>query len=380
MEKDSTNKYAVLILAPVGEDGPVLHRTLSRDGLKCCICASIEELCQGISNGAGTALIAEETLSMQNIGQLVGVIEQQPEWSDFPLLIMASQGITPDRTWAILDSTKKTLNAKILDRPVLARTLLTAVRSALRSRESQYRVAEELIRRKETEISLLRVNEELESFSYSVTHDLRNPLQITKMFAEILSNECQESLNDECQVYLHQILSGTVRMGSIIEDISALTKISRQELELIELDMSDMARSSVAELAAADPERTVRVKVQDGLKAVVDQRLIKVALGNLFSNAWKYTAKVKEPQIEFGAFEKNGKRVFFVRDNGAGFNMQYAHKLFVAFKRLHPDKEFRGTGVGLAIVERALKRHGGKVWAEGEKDRGATFYFTLPET
>ena len=379
MENRSEKNYAVLILSPVGEDGAVLKDTLSKDGLECCICASIEELCQGISGGAGTALIAEEALSVQTIELLAGAIEQQPEWSDFPLLIMASQGIAPDRTWAILDSTQKPLNANILERPVLARTLVAAVRSALKLRESQYRVAEELIRRKETERSLLAANEELESFSYSVTHDLRSPLQVTKIFAEILLNECQETLNEECRDYLHQIHSGTERMGSIIDDLLALSRISRQETVYTQTDLSDMARASVRELAAAHPGRTVKAKIQDGLKARVDQRLMSVALGNLLSNAYKYSQKRDDPQVEFGAFEKDGERVYFVKDNGEGFDMQYAHKLFTPFKRLHSDKEFTGTGVGLAIVQRAIKRHGGKIWAEGEKGKGATFYFTLSE-
>lgn len=158
-----------------------------------------------------------------------------------------------------------------------------------------------------------------------------------------------------------------------------LSKISRQEIEIVDLDLSELTRLTINELSSANPNRKVTVKIQNELKARADARLMSVTLGNLLGNAWKYTEKTAHPLIEFGAFEKDGRRIFFVKDNGVGFDMGQSDKLFEPFQRLHSEKEFKGTGVGLAIVERAIKRHGGKVWAEGEMGKGATIYFTLNE-
>lgn len=156
-----------------------------------------------------------------------------------------------------------------------------------------------------------------------------------------------------------------------------LSKISRQEIEIVDIDMSEMAHLAIKELSSIYPQRTVEVKIQSGLKRRADARLMSVTLGNLLGNAWKYTEKTEHPIIEFGAFENDGAQIFFVKDNGVGFNNNQAGKIFVPFQRLHSEKEFKGTGVGLAIVERAISRLGGKIWAEGEVGKGAVFYFTI---
>lgn len=221
------------------------------------------------------------------------------------------------------------------------------------------------------------LNKELESFSYSVAHDLRNPLKTISGFVEALTEDCSGMLNEECKDYLKRIKRGTERMNSIIEDILALARISRQEIEIVDLDMSIMARLSIDELNAADPDRKVEIEIQDGLNARADPRLMSVILGNLLSNAWKFTLKVQHAKIEFGAFEKMGQAVYFIKDNGAGFNKINASKLFTPFQRLHSEQDFPGMGVGLAIVERAINRLGGKIWAESELGRGAVFYFTI---
>ncbi len=251
---------------------------------------------------------------------------------------------------------------------------LVDVTEAKRSVEALKLSEQELRRRTE---DLAACNEELESFSFSVAHDLRTPLQITKSFVEILLKECMENFDQECHDYLQLIHSNTQRMGSIIDDLLALTKISRKEMELTDIDLSEMARLSVKEISEINPDRAVDVKIQDGLRVRGDARLMSLVLGNLLDNAWKYTAKEEYAHVEFGAFEKDSETVYYVKDNGTGFDMKYAHKLFAPFKRLHSDKEFYGTGVGLAIVERAIKRHGGRVWAEGARGEGAVFYFTL---
>jgi PAS domain S-box-containing protein len=224
---------------------------------------------------------------------------------------------------------------------------------------------------------LAAANRELESFSYSVAHDLRNPLRTIDSLVDFLIEDCSTNLDGECKDYIARIKQGTRRMNSIIDDLLALSKISRQEMEIGNLNLSEMAHLTIQELSASQPERQVTVDIQSGMTVKADARLMSVTLANLLGNAWKYTSKVAHPSIQFGTFEKDGKQVYYVKDNGAGFDMKNADKLFEPFKRLHSDKEFTGTGVGLATVERAIKRHGGKVWAEGEVGKGATFYFTI---
>ncbi|MDG5814673.1 ATP-binding protein [Chitinispirillales bacterium ANBcel5] len=373
-------KHTVLILAPAGEDASVLKNVLVKDGLECRVCHSFEELCDRISTGAGAALIAEEVFSMADIARLSEAIDQQPEWSDLPVIVMASIGLTSDKTWAIINTGVRGLNTTILERPVLKRTLLSAVHSALRSRESQYRIAEELKRRREAEASLLSANKELEAFSYSVAHDLRNPLRSIRGIADIIIEDCSQELSEECQDYFRMIHSGAQRMNTIIDDMLALSKISRKQMDISELDLSEMVRSAIGQLKAEHPDRVVTVSIEEGLRVRADRQLMSVALTNLLSNAWKYTAKTERPRVEFGSFVKeNEQRVFFIRDNGAGFDMKHAQKLFAPFQRLHADSDFKGTGVGLAIVERVIMRHGGSVWAESESGKGATFFFTLKE-
>lgn len=224
---------------------------------------------------------------------------------------------------------------------------------------------------------LASVNKELESFSYSVAHDLRNPLRVIRGFIEFLAEDCGDVLNEVCRGYMQRIDEGAQRMNSIIDDILALSRISRQETEFVTVDLSHLARLSIEELRRNNPDHSVEVVIHEGLSAQADARLMSLTLGNLLGNAWKYSSKTDHPRIEFGAFDRDGSRVYFVKDNGAGFDMNQADKLFAPFKRLHSEKEFSGTGVGLAIVERAIMRHGGKIWAEGEVGKGATFYFTL---
>jgi PAS domain S-box-containing protein len=222
-------------------------------------------------------------------------------------------------------------------------------------------------------------NKELESFSYSVAHDLRNPLRAMTGFAGFLKEDCSNRLDNECKDYIQRINDSADRMNSIIDDMLALSKISRQEMQLVDVDLSEMARLTFTELKKNQPNHAFIMSIQDNIRVRADARLMSVAIGNLIGNAWKYSSKSEHPRIEFGYFKKDGERVYYVKDNGAGFDMSKANDLFVPFKRLHSEKEFKGTGVGLAIVERAIVRHGGKIWAESEVGKGATFYFTLEE-
>src|SRR3989449_7921204 len=233
----------------------------------------------------------------------------------------------------------------------------------------------EALRRNAAE--LLAANNELDAFAYSVSHDLRAPLRSIDGFSQVLLEDYGAKLDEAGQDSLRRVRAATQRMGILIDDLLKLARVTRAEIRAEAVDLSDLARDIAAELQRATPERLVEFAIAPQLKARGDPRLLRVVLDNLLPNSWKYTAKQARPRIEFGSVEENGGRAFMVLDNGAGFDMKYADKLFGVFQRLHSAAEFEGTGIGLATVRRIINRHGGRIWAEGAVDQGATFYFTL---
>lgn len=218
---------------------------------------------------------------------------------------------------------------------------------------------------------------ELESFSYSVSHDLRSPLRGINGFSSLLLQDYGERLDEQGREYLRRICSATLRMSELIDGMIDLAQLTREPIHLAEINLSRIAESIAKELHAAEPERRVEFTAEPDVQVRGDERLLRVVLHNLLSNAWKFTARKNVAHIEFGVRQKGSSTVYFVSDDGAGFDMRYADKLFGAFQRLHGVKDFAGTGIGLATVHRIVQRHGGLVWAEGEIDKGATFFFTL---
>jgi PAS domain S-box-containing protein len=218
---------------------------------------------------------------------------------------------------------------------------------------------------------------ELDAFAYSVSHDLRAPLRSLHGFSEILLEDYDGKLDDQGSQYLRRIQANVARMGQLIDDLLRLSKVTRAGLSREHVDIGEQAREIVSDLRGADPGRRVETVIADALVTTGDPRLIRLALQNLLANAWKFTGKREQAAISVGVVGQPGSQVFFVRDNGAGFDMQYAEKLFDPFQRLHPAAEFEGSGIGLAIVQRILSRHGGRIWAEAEPGKGCTFFFTF---
>src|SRR6266850_1793611 len=231
----------------------------------------------------------------------------------------------------------------------------------------------------ERTFQLATANKELESFSYSVSHDLRAPLRTSDGFSHALLEDCADGLDEAGRTHLNRIGAATQRMGLLIDDLLNLSRLSRTDMHRQSLDISTLASSIASDLRKAQPGRQIELRIEEGLKATADPGLLRVVLENLLSNAWKFTSKRASARIEFGMTPSNGTPAFFVRDDGAGFDPAYADRLFGAFQRLHAMTEFAGTGVGLATVQRIIHRHGGRIWAESAVDRGATFYFTLCE-
>ncbi|MBI4584435.1 MAG: response regulator [Planctomycetes bacterium] len=221
-------------------------------------------------------------------------------------------------------------------------------------------------------------NEELESFSFSVSHDLRAPLRAMSGFSQALQEDYADKLDERGKRYLQMIRDATRQMAELIDALLELSRVTRSEMQLEAVDLSSIARSVTEELKRSDPMRKVEFFIADGLVTRGDLPLLRIVLANLLGNAWKYTSKCPQSWIEFGAKSEEKGLIYFVRDNGAGFDMAYVDKLFRAFQRLHSQEEFEGTGLGLATVQRIIRRHGGEVWADGEVGKGAAFYFTLP--
>jgi PAS domain S-box-containing protein len=218
---------------------------------------------------------------------------------------------------------------------------------------------------------------ELDAFAYSVSHDLRAPLRSLHGFSRFLEEDYSDRLDDDGREYVARIKSSVAKMGQLIDDLLRLSRATRTELNREPVDISALATEIIEELRATEPDRQVGVEVTPGLVATGDSHLLRLALDNLLSNAWKFTGKCENAAITVGTLGQPGDQVFFVRDNGAGFSMRYEAKLFDPLQRLHTAEEFEGNGIGLAIVHRIVSRHGGRIWAESELGKGATFFFTV---
>jgi PAS domain S-box-containing protein len=272
---------------------------------------------------------------------------------------------------------------EVSTKPLIAENGL-AVTSAIRDITARKEVEKQISRlNKELErraLELEAANKELEAFSYSVSHDLRSPLQNIDSFSQILMEDYAKRLDADGRDYVQRLRGSCRHMEEIIDALLALANMMRSELIVGPIDLSTLAKAVAADLKQKNPDRRVDWVIAEGLTAEGDTQLLRVMLENLFGNAWKFTAKRPRARIEFGALpQSNGARVYFVRDDGAGFDMARASQLFTPFKRLHDQNEFRGTGIGLATVQRVIQRHRGKIWAEGVVDHGATFCFTLTE-
>lgn len=277
-----------------------------------------------------------------------------------------------------LQQVNRTLEERVAERTALLAAANGQLQEEVqRSRQAQNEIAllnDVLVRRTE---SLEGLNRELEAFSSAVTHDLQAPLRSIIGYAGIVREECENAVDGSVLEYIGRIERSVNRMNELIEALRDLSQASSAALHPDTVNLSTIVREIISALQEADSERRVTFVIADGVTAEADRPLITSVIDNLLNNAWKYSRRNETARIEFGALEKDQEHVYFVRDNGAGFDMKYASKLFTPFQRLHRQDEFEGTGVGLATVQRIIHRHGGRIWAEAKVAEGATFYFTL---
>ncbi len=253
-----------------------------------------------------------------------------------------------------------------------------AVKTLLASQAEVQRMNAELEARvKQRTQQLEAANRELESFAYAVSHDLRAPLRSLSGFSQILRESAPAGLDDKSLHYLQRIHESSQRMSNLIDDLLGLSRISRAELNARPANLSQIATEAAAAIRERYPDRTVAIEIAPDMGVHGDTRLLRIAMENLLDNAWKYTAHADPARIQVGVEDTIEGPIYYVRDNGVGFDMQYAGKLFAPFQRLHPDSEFPGTGIGLVTVQRIIARHGGRVWVDAKPNEGATFYFTL---
>jgi two-component system, NtrC family, sensor kinase len=320
-------------------------------------------------------------------------IKSTAEWRGIPLILHAPA----EMQQAMVDGINAGADDYIFKSNDLA-VLRARVRAQLRRKqfEDENRGIRERFLQKELEVvaansarelaearaafveELERKNTELEAFSYSVSHDLRAPLRSIDGFSQLLLEECAATLNDKGQDYLKRVRVSAQRMGNLIDDLLELSRVGRAAIHRDRIDLSVVVAAVVEELRTKDPDRKIAVRVQERLLAEADPGLMRIVFDNLLGNAWKFTAKASAARIDVEARWEAGAATYCVRDNGAGFSMEYAESLFRPFQRLHSDSDFPGTGIGLATVHRIIDRHGGRIWAESEIDRGAAFFFTLP--
>jgi len=304
----------------------------------------------------------------------------------FPVNPEQTAGSSATREFTVLSRDGRRIpvevSAKLLrdnGRPAGIQGIARDITDRKRAEEAVHQLNANLERRvAERTCELEASNKELEAFSYSVSHDLRAPLRAINGFAQILLKNSAANLDERGQRYLQNVAAGGRKMGQLVDDLLAFSRLNRQPLAQAPVDLAELAREHLEDLQRMEPQRTVGIDIGPLPPALGDRALLSQVLINLLNNAWKFTQNNPQARIEVGAQGSNGEAVYYVRDNGAGFDMNYSSKLFGVFQRLHSDEEFPGTGVGLAIVHRVITRHGGRVWADARPGEGATFYFTLP--
>jgi signal transduction histidine kinase len=359
----------------VVDDDPALLRalcaTLAEQGYDCVGFGSGPQALAALEHQPFDLLLTDLSMpGMDGIAVLRAALQRDP--------LLVGIVLTGAATVATAVEAMRSGAFDYIQKPFRLRAMLPVIERAMAMRQLRRQKAELEQRMREHGVALHEANQELEAFVHSVSHDLRSPLSGIIGLSNILAHDIPSPPLEQVRTFAQRIHRAGLRMNALIDDLLKLSQVSRRDMQRGYVDLSAMAIEILVALRAASPGRQVRSRVEPGLRARGDAGLLRIALENLLGNAWKYTGRSADPQIDFSADIRDGV-VYMVRDNGAGFDMAQAQHLFEPFQRLHGESEFEGTGIGLSIVQRIVQRHHGRIWAEAEPGRGARFFFTLGE-
>jgi signal transduction histidine kinase len=374
-----------VVLATMPRDSELTVAVLGRAGVPATICRSIGEFSAWVEDGPALALLAEEALTLAGIDSLAAVLRRQPPWSDLPFIILTGGGGSTAASLNRVRLLERLGNITLLERPVRTVTLITAVRSALRARKRQYEVRDYLAERErageqltKTAEQLARSNADLQQFAYITSHDLREPLRTIASFGQLLETRYGDKLDSDAREFISYITAGAARMDKMIHDLLAYSRVAHQEgITERNVELATVIGWATQNLNRAIEESQAEI-ITEELPAVRGDEVELVQLfQNLISNAIKYRRPDARLRLRIGARREGPQWLVSVADNGLGFEARYSERIFELFKRLH-GKNVPGTGIGLTICKKIVERHGGRIWAESQAGRGATFYFTLP--
>lgn len=373
----------ILIVAPRGRDSSLLADALRKAQGVPEVLDSVRDLGAELDRGAGGLVIEEEAINPETSPELVRVLERQPSWSDVPVIVLTTPSRLERQTRAMVESLGRSANVVLLERPIRILTLLQTVESALRARRRQYEVRdfqETLERRVAERTAQLETSlREMDTFSYTIAHDLRAPLRHLSRFAEALDLECRDALSADGAEYLRSIRSGAAWMDALVQDILRYSRLTRVEVSIGPIDLGAVVSQVLAgmESELRDRKATVSTDLPPG-PVLADPVLLRQALTNLVSNAVKFVSPGVAPAVRIRK-EQRGPRVrIWVEDNGIGIAARHQGRVFEIFERLYPSDQYPGTGIGLAIVRRVVERQGGQVGVESEENRGSRFWIELP--
>jgi signal transduction histidine kinase len=378
MDRQGTDRSdnRILIFAPVGRDAVLAADVLKRSEIDAHVCSSMRDFCRDVETGAGAGILTEEALTADSISELIDTLDRQPPWSDFPFVVLLCGGETTSRTARVVELLKPIRNVTLLEKPIRVTTLLTAARAALRGRARQYEIRDYLIERKKSEEALERSNEDLERFAYAASHDLKEPLRLIGSYVQLLQKKYGSKLGPEADEYIEYVVTSVKRMDELIADLLTYSRVGTRDHALEENDCEAILNWTIMNLQMAIQESGA-VITRDPLPTIrADQSHVIQLFQNLLSNAIKYRS-TQPPRIHVSAKRNDDYWQFAFEDNGLGIDPKYYKQIFGIFKRLH-GRDRPGTGIGLAVCQRIVERHGGTIWVESEPGKGSTFYFTLP--
>jgi signal transduction histidine kinase len=367
----------VLVHAPFGRDADLIRQVLERSKIESEICATVGDLCSGISNEAGAALISDEALTTSTIPVLEAVINAQPAWSDLPLIVTTSGGEATAGSQRKLSLIEPLGNISLLERPLRTATLISAVRTALRARRRQYQLRDNFAERERLVAELERSNDELEQFAHVVSHDLQAPIRMITAFSDLLARRYRDGLDDNGRHIIGDIQTGARRMNELVKSLLHFATVGQNFVPNTEVDLSSVVTEVITTLQPAINELSAEVFVGPLPVVCADRVQLQQVLQNLVNNALKYAQTEARLKIEICAAQIEGGWQISISDNGPGIAPQFHERIFQPLKRLH-GTEIAGTGMGLAVCRKIVERHGGRIWVTTAEGCGATFSFTLP--